>query len=31
VHRGLMQAESHGRYFAGHVRDRFAYERIDAG
>jgi hypothetical protein len=31
VYRGLMQAESHGRYFAGHVRDRYAYGRIDAG
>jgi hypothetical protein len=31
VHRGLMQAESHGRHFAEHIRDRYAYERIDAG
>ena len=32
VHRGLVQAESHGRYFAEHVRDRYAYERVaDAG
>jgi hypothetical protein len=31
VHRGLMQAESRGRYFAEHIRDRYAYERIAAG
>ncbi len=31
VHRALMRAESHGRYFAGHIRDRYPYERIDAG
>ncbi|HET7126318.1 MAG TPA: KTSC domain-containing protein [Lysobacter sp.] len=31
VHRALMRAESHGRYFAGHIRDRYAYERIGAG
>ena len=31
VHFGLIRAESHGRYFAEHVRDRYAYERIAAG
>ena len=31
VHRGLIRAESHGRYFAEHIRDRYAYERIAAG
>ena len=30
VHRGLMRAESHGRHFAEHVRDRYAYERVAA-
>jgi len=29
VHRALMLAESHGRYFASHIRDRYAYERVD--
>ena len=31
VHRALMRAESHGRYFAAHIRDRYAYERVGGG
>jgi hypothetical protein len=30
VHRGLVRAGSHGRYFAEHIRDRYAYERVAA-
>ena len=27
VYRGLIEADSHGRYFHDHIRDRFPYER----
>ena len=27
VYEGLITAESHGRYFHEHIRDRFRYER----
>jgi hypothetical protein len=27
-HREFLQAESHGRYFLDHIRDRFRYERL---
>jgi len=27
-HREFLNAESHGRYFLGHIRDRFRYERM---
>ena len=30
VHHGLMAADSHGRYFHGHIRDAgYTYERIE--
>lgn len=28
VHQGLMQAESHGRYFHAHIKDVYAYRRV---
>jgi len=28
AHLALMRAESHGRHFAEHIRDRYAYERV---
>jgi hypothetical protein len=30
VHRKLMQADSHGRFFSSHVRDRFRFQRLGA-
>nr|WP_294167944.1 KTSC domain-containing protein [uncultured Sphingomonas sp.] len=29
VHNGLIEAESHGRYFHEHIRGRYRYERFD--
>ncbi len=28
VHRGLMDADSHGKYFHRHIRGRFSYDKI---
>jgi hypothetical protein len=30
VHRALMSAESKGRYFSQHIRDRYRFERVPA-
>ena len=27
IHQALLAAESHGRFFHDHIRDRFAYEK----
>jgi KTSC domain len=31
AHRRLMDAESHGRHFAAHVRDRYRYRKAEPG
>lgn len=28
IYQGLMQAESHGRYFHAHIKDVYAYRRV---
>ena len=28
VHAGLMAAESHGKFFARHIRDRYRFRRV---
>lgn len=28
VYRGLLNAESHGKFFRAHIRDRYEYRRI---
>lgn len=28
VYQGLLNAESKGRYFLGHIRDRYSYRRV---
>jgi len=30
VHRGFVEAESRGRFFADEIRDRFPYNRLDS-
>lgn len=29
VYEELMRADSHGKYFMAHIRDRYRYERLD--